>query len=1074
MTTSTAANRGNREETRKSPFPLCPPVQIGSVQRVLYASREFRKIIATLTRQLPTRLVLSLAGMCILVARASDFEPSLTETEGAIRTWRTGEGLPADSVTAIIQTRDGFLWVGTSAGLVRFDGVKFTEITSAEFSTASSIHVTALCEDSQGHLWIGTQGDGLFELAHGKISQFTKARGLLDESITSLAADNQGAVWIGTKSGLNVSTGKELKSFTPRDGLPDELVSGVHVARSGTVWITTRVGMCRFIDGHLQPYPLRTESQGRSPEYVGAYEDRRGNVWAFGDTYLINLAEGKRFNYFRGNEATSVRIWSLCEGTDGRLWIGTSGRGLFCFGDNRFQPVILGDRSPYDVRAICEDREGNLWLGTSGGGLVQLRPQPVRIMRAGQGLPASSPTALALDAGGRLLVGLQRGGLFAGEAGRFERFESSGGLEVHDFISSLCVARDGVVWAGTLGGGVYGLRSGRGVRFTTANGLSDDLVLSVCADADGSVWAGTGAGTLHRFTATNAMRFDTTDGLPGSPVTVLLPAASGGVWLGTEEGSLLRGERGKFAIALPAERLGRWPILALYEGEQGRLWIGTAGSGLACLANGLSFSWNAANGVPSDVVAGIVEDAARNLWLATGAGIYRVNRNAVEKSLTGSQTPLACKLISDAKTACESTTPFGATRALLASEGNLWFATSEGLLNVDARQPEMESASLPVYLESASLNGRPPFSLLRAGGWSAVGSNNALVTVHGDLSSLDVWFTALSFSAPEKIRFRHKLEGSDADWVDDGTTRFAHYSRMPYGRYQFRVAARNADGPWEEGATPFAVEVPTPIYFRSWAIILYAISAAALVAGVVRVVSHRRLRRALAQLEQQQSLERERMRIARDMHDDMGSKLTKISFLSEHAKVEAESGGPLAGKIESIAETSRELLQTMDEIVWVVNPRNDTLEQLAAYLGHYAVEYFQTTSVECDLRLPRVLPDHALSSEARHNLFLAFEEALNNVLKHSSASSVKVEMLANAPDFEIQIADNGRGFDVPVFSATNSSLRNTRGGHGGNGLRNMRQRLADIGGECLIRSQPGSGTTVSMRIHLARNSSPAQ
>ncbi len=166
MTTSTA-NRGNREETRKSPFPLCPPVQIGSVQRVLYASREFRKIIATLTRQLPTRLVLSLAGMCILVARASDFDPSLTETEGAIRTWRTGEGLPADSVTAIIQTRDGFLWVGTSAGLVRFDGVKFTEITSAEFSTASSIHVTALCEDSQGHLWIGTQGDGLFELAHG-------------------------------------------------------------------------------------------------------------------------------------------------------------------------------------------------------------------------------------------------------------------------------------------------------------------------------------------------------------------------------------------------------------------------------------------------------------------------------------------------------------------------------------------------------------------------------------------------------------------------------------------------------------------------------------------------------------------------------------------------------------------------------------------------------------------------------------------------------------------------------------------------------------------------------------------
>jgi len=241
------------------------------------------------------------------------------------------------------------------------------------------------------------------------------------------------------------------------------------------------------------------------------------------------------------------------------------------------------------------------------------------------------------------------------------------------------------------------------------------------------------------------------------------------------------------------------------------------------------------------------------------------------------------------------------------------------------------------------------------------------------------------------------------------------------------------------------------------------------VAGIVRVVSHRRLRRALAKSEQQQSLERERMRIARDMHDEMGSKLTKLSFLSEHAKMDAESAGPLAGKIESIANTSRELLQTMDEIVWVVNPRNDTVEQLAAYLSHYADEYFQNTSVECDIRLPRAIYNHPLSSEARHNLFLAFEEALNNVLKHAAASKVKIEMMVSQPEFEIKVVDNGRGFNMPAASASRVQPRGTGNGRSGNGLRNMRQRLEDIGGECLIRSEPGSGTTVSMRIHLNKN-----
>jgi len=984
----------------------------------------------------------------------------------SIRIWHSTDGLPSDSVTAIVQTRDGFLWVGTSGGLMRFDGVKFTALRLTTFSTNNSILVTALCEDSHGSLWIGTEQDGLFQLAHGTVRRYVSQDGLLDDNVTSLAAGSLGQVWIGSKSGLNLWTGHGFKSFTVHDGLPDEFVSGVSVARSGTVWITTHAGMCRMIDGRITPYLFRTENHGGSPEYPGAYEDRQGNLWAFGDTYLINLAEGKRFNYFRSSESASVHIWSLCEGRDGRLWIGTSGRGLFCIKNDHFQPVVFEeDRWSYDVHAICEDHEGNLWLGTSGGGLVQLRSQSMHVLRDSPGLPPSSPTAIALDAAGRLYVGLQRGGLLLADSGRFDRVGDSDGLAVQNFVSSMCVDHDGAVWAGTLGDGLYGMLNGRGIHLTTADGLADDFVLAVCADAGDGIWASTSAGTVQHLSRQTAIRFDTGENFPGGRVTTLIPAAGGGHWLGTQDGRILREQNRKFTEIKMPKDAGNQPVLALYQNEQGWLWIGTAGGGLSCLMDHAEQNWKTGDGLPDNIVASVVEDQTKNLWLGTGAGIYRITHGDLLKALTDQTQPLVCKLMSEAKTVPETTTVFGGSRTALTRDGELWFATSEGVLNVDTHQSEIEPPGFPVCIESASFNGQPLVSLLRGELWSASTNRNPVpFKAPVDLRSLEVHYTALSFAASKGIHFRRKLEGFDPDWVDDPGVRSATYGRLTPGHYCFLVTARNADGNWQKAA-PFEFVVPTPIYFQPWAIMLYVMTAVSLVAGIVRMVSHRRLRSTLARLEQQQLLERERMRIARDMHDEMGSKLTKISFLCEHVQVAAETTGPLGQKLESIAQASRDLLKTMDEIVWVVNPRNDTLENLVAYLSYYAVEYFQNTPVECELRLPPEIPHHPLSSETRHNLFLTFKEILNNVLKHAEASKVKVGMTFNALEFELKVTDDGKGFEVPASAAAN---RPSRRGRGGNGLKNMRQRMAAAGGECLITSQPGAGTTVTLRIRLEK------
>jgi signal transduction histidine kinase len=331
---------------------------------------------------------------------------------------------------------------------------------------------------------------------------------------------------------------------------------------------------------------------------------------------------------------------------------------------------------------------------------------------------------------------------------------------------------------------------------------------------------------------------------------------------------------------------------------------------------------------------------------------------------------------------------------------------------------------------------------------------------------LEIHYTSLDLSAPEKLRFRHRLDGSDLDWVvDNDTKRTINYPILPYGTYTFRVQAGNADQTWFDNGASFRFVIPTPLWLTPWAAAAYIVFAVAMAGGLARLISARRFRRRLAVLAAQQAMERERMRIARDMHDEIGSKLTKISFMSERAKRELSGESAVALKLDSIAGTSRDLLQTLDEIVWAVNPHNDTLEHLAAYLGQYTTEYLQNTAVESELHIPRGLPHHPLSAEARHNLFLAFEESLNNALKHGRPTRVRVDMQVMPSQFEIRIEDNGCGFS-PAVPDSSSSEKGVAVGAGGNGLQNMRQRLNLLGGQCEIQSRPGHGTTVILRVPL--------
>jgi signal transduction histidine kinase len=321
---------------------------------------------------------------------------------------------------------------------------------------------------------------------------------------------------------------------------------------------------------------------------------------------------------------------------------------------------------------------------------------------------------------------------------------------------------------------------------------------------------------------------------------------------------------------------------------------------------------------------------------------------------------------------------------------------------------------------------------------------------------LEFRYTGLNFDAPDRVRFRYRLEGLDADWVEAGTRRMAFYSFVPPGIYRFRVIACNGDGVWNEAGASLSLTVRRHYWQTWWFIGSLALGTVMMVAGGARFLEQRRLQRHLERLEQERILERERTRIAQDLHDIMGAKLCRISFLSEHARRCGEVTVEHQEEMRSISDDSREVLRSLDEMVWAVNPQNDTLDHLMSYIGQYAQEYFRKTGIECELKIPERVPVQPLSSQSRHHLFLAVQEALANILKHSGATRASIVMACGPADFEIVVSDNGAGFD-PVSSESNSP-----GAAAGfcNGLGNMRRRLEELGGRCTIDASIGRGAAI--------------
>jgi signal transduction histidine kinase/ligand-binding sensor domain-containing protein len=842
---------------------------------------------------------------------------------------------------------------------------------------------------------------------------FPSSEVLGNENVNYISADRNGQIWVGTENKIGRWNGSGFEDETPTNGEASINTTFLFVTATNGLWNFAN-GMVRHAanrrwDANIESWQNLLKASSFDVE---AYEDRDGGVW---------------FRQF--------------------------GLGLFhARADGTTEQISSANGLPGD-RVTCwfQDREGNLWVGIDHGGLVRLRKKQFQTIGAAEGLKTLAVSSICEDTRSNIWIGTFGGGLNCWSGGKLEHFELPEAVNKNS-VFSVCPDSKDRLWISADREDLYEWDAGQIIRNTNAiHGIK-----VILADHSGRVWLGEQS-QLGSLTDGNMTNYGYWNGFKRIDVRALAEDRQGALWIGTGNGVLYKFTEGKFTAYKPADGIDEQAIWSLLPDDDGTVWVGTFFGGLLRFKDGKFTRYTTQNGLPNDVICQILDDGLGNLWIGSHQGIFYVPKSALSAFDQGRIQTLPCAAygLYDGLPTLECSGNYQPS-CWRAQDGKLWFATAKGAVTVSPEKIQPNPLPPPVIIEDYFMEGKPGIHPL-ANGFAP----GTAVQIPPGKHQFDFHFTALSFTAPDKVRFRYKLKGFDNDWIEGGTKRSAHYGPLQPGRYDFQVIACNNDGVWnEQGATLTVTQLP--FFWQTWwfaglvgIVIIGSISAA------VRYAATRSLHRKLERLKQQQAIERERERIAKDIHDDLGAGLTQIRLQSSLAL--RESPAQMQTDLAQIAEKARDMVRTMDEIVWAINPEKDTLDELVTYLGKFVHEYLAAARLRCRLDLPAQVPAIAVSSEARHNIFLALKEALNNAMKHSRATEVLFQLKIQAATFTFLIKDNGIGF-TPGISQEN--IGDPAHISSGQGLGNLSKRLNEMGGTCAISSRPGQGTEVALSVPI--------
>jgi len=1045
--------------------------------------------------------------LCLLPAFALADESDSAGQDYVIKVWGADDGLTEGSVTDVAQTPEGYLWVGTLFGSVlRFDGTRFVTYNSAntpEFSLKWGVPRLRVAPD--GMLWITMFDGGMTTWdKHGFRSVFTSARqpdhmlwsapgrtifvygdGRLlsgrksgdqwDWQTVSLpeilpqgqhCADAEGRVWyLRGDNEIGIWDGQDTQKITLADGWEGQRVKVMTSDYQGRIWIGTDKTLAVWQTNHFE---VMTPANGEPALNVRRIIPSGGsNLWVEANgrlrRYLGQQWVAECAGWSRELAAKKITVRFVHGDKEGGLWSGAGDLGLIRIApDGSFSRLTTRDGLPSNaIHFAYEDHDGDIWTGYERGGLVQVRRRLFRSISKDEGLGDTLINTVSEDSTGAIWIGTHSGVVGRYENGVCTNLTLPGPARL---VQDSCVAADarGRLWIGAQGIGLLSLEAGQIRTNATQNQLQGWPPRLLLPAKDGRLWVG----TLYSIISVmnDELSFEYTQKAVGDHPTALTEAADGTIWAGTLDGMLLRWDGKQFVRLEPPNRSSLGRIWALWPAADGGLWAGTEQGGLLHWNTKQFFRYTMKNGLPSDSIAQVLCDAQGNLWLGSRAGIVRILSGALDRFERGEADELPVSVYGQP----DGLLTIGSAiidqpNCWRGRNGTLFFAMANGVAAVDPTQVHINPLPPAVALEEVLSDDKRVWpdragAILTVSDTAWKESRQAAIPamqVGPGRGDLEFHYAGLSLGSPLRVRFKYKLEGLENNWNDAGVERKAIYRHVPPGEYTFRVIACNSDGVFSQEGDLLRVKVNPHLYQTVWfqggvSVLVFMVLLLAVVIAMRRRMHHR-----MEQLEQQHELERERSRIAQDLHDDLGAGLTEISLLGGLLQDPARFTTGKQEALQRIVQRCHDLVVALDEIVWAVNPRNDSVNSLTGYLSRYAQGFLEPTTIRCRLEVPEAGPEHPLNSEHRHNLFLAFKEALTNVVRHSEATEVRIK-IAFEEDGRLLIAieDNGRG--LPVVEKKDA----------GDGLNNLRRRMAQIGGQCDITSLPGGGVAIALSLPL--------
>ncbi|MEX2272707.1 MAG: two-component regulator propeller domain-containing protein [Vicinamibacterales bacterium] len=796
-----------------------------------------------MTRQLALRIAIPALAFLVPCAMAAQPAPSLDPahafTQYTHDVWQRASGLPQNSVMALAQTSDRYIWIATQDGLVRFDGLRFTVFNHRTTPALATSDIQTIFRDSQDRLWIGTAA-GLAMLHQGRFSAFGSDQGLASGVVSAIHEDPDGAIWIGMGGGLARYASGRFERLEPQNGLPGHDISAIASDGRGVTWIGTHGGLVRLEGGRFTPYADTLPS----PDVRAVRFSRDGALWIGTTGGLVRLAGGRTDTYTTANGLSSNFVREVLEDRAGSIWIATAEAGLNRIHGGRITHFTArSGLSDDDVRAVLEDEDGNLWIGTNAGGLNRLKNPRVLTFGKPEGLSHDVALAVIATTDGSLWVATYGGGLNRLKDGIWTAFTTEHGL-ASDLVLSLAAARDGSMWVGT-GAGVDRLRGGRASHYSGGSGLADEPVFALLEDRQGGLWIGTRTGLKHLAGGT-AKTYGRADGLRSSTITAIHEDRRGAIWIGTEGGGLSRLEKGRIRTYGRDEGLPNDVVLSITEDAGGTLWLATNG-GLVRMTGERFIAYDSRAGDLGDSIFRILEDGAGHFWISANRGIFRVRRDDLDRFDTGALAEIPVAWYGEADGMRSSEANGGIQPAgWRAADGRLWFPTLAGVVSIDPTRIVRDSPPPRVLIEEVRVDGQAR-------------NIREPIAAAADARTLEIRYTAPEYQAPAQTRFRYRLAGYDEDWVDAGTRREARYTNLPPGRYRFEVMARRRDSGWSEPASLASLHF-APHFYETW--IFYLLSGVVVSMAVFGV--HRARIRTLETRERELSLHADELRQALD------------------------------------------------------------------------------------------------------------------------------------------------------------------------------------------------------------------